>query len=271
MHDTAGSGIIGCDMAQHGEWSRKGATLSDVTARKEYGVNSDFIVKGINAGKLEYREGAIHGNPYLRVLRRQLEAYIVEELGDDHRRRRRPFRCAAEDPGNPGVSPPGSVRCPVQEGPGGWIIPANPRAVPGCARHISWPCAQSVPNRADEGEPREAVGRRGPARTALGDETRDWRPRGCASRQRDTCSVVDAVVCCMTLSAVIAEFLGSGSQSARPFSLRRSALRGSSASRPIALSTRCLTCGSSRSTSLSARRSNSTAHGSAVTNRRACA
>ncbi len=59
--------------------------------------------------------------------------------------------------------------------------------------------------------------------------------------------------------------------SARPFSLRTSALRGSSASRPIALSTRCLTCGSSRSRSLSARRSNSTAHGSAVTNRRACA
>ncbi len=71
-------------MAEHGEWSRKGATLSDVTARKEYGVDSDFIVKGINAGKLEYREGAIHGNPYIRLLRRQLEAYVAEELGDDY-------------------------------------------------------------------------------------------------------------------------------------------------------------------------------------------
>jgi coenzyme F420-reducing hydrogenase delta subunit len=84
MHDTAGSGIIGCDMAQHGEWSRKGATLSHVTARKEYGVDEDFIVTGINAGKLEYREGAVHGNPYIRVLRRQLEAYINEELGDEY-------------------------------------------------------------------------------------------------------------------------------------------------------------------------------------------
>ena len=73
-------------MAQYGEWTRKGATLSDVTARKEYGVDSDFIVKGINAGKLEYREGAIHGNPYLRVLRSQLEAYVAEELGDDYLR-----------------------------------------------------------------------------------------------------------------------------------------------------------------------------------------
>ena len=71
-------------MAEHGEWSRKGATLSHVTARKEYGVDLDFIVGGIKAGRLEYREGAIHGNPYIRVLRRQLEAYIAEDLGDAH-------------------------------------------------------------------------------------------------------------------------------------------------------------------------------------------
>lgn len=59
-------------MARYGEWTRKGATLSEVTARKEYGVDADFVVKGINAGKLEYREGAIDGNPYIRVLRSQL-------------------------------------------------------------------------------------------------------------------------------------------------------------------------------------------------------
>ena len=68
-------------MAEYGEWNRKGATLSDVTAKKEYGVDQEFIVKGIRAGKLEYREGAIWGNPYLRVLRSQLEQYISEELG----------------------------------------------------------------------------------------------------------------------------------------------------------------------------------------------
>jgi hypothetical protein len=71
-------------MAEYGEWNRKGATLSDVTAKKEYGVSRDFIVKGIRAGKLEYREGAIWGNPYIRVLRSQLEPYIAEELGADH-------------------------------------------------------------------------------------------------------------------------------------------------------------------------------------------
>ena len=70
-------------MAEYGEWNRKGATLSDTTAKKEYGVDRDFIVKGIRAGKLEYREGAIWGNPYLRLLRSQLERYIAEELGAD--------------------------------------------------------------------------------------------------------------------------------------------------------------------------------------------
>ena len=71
-------------MADAGEWNRKGATLSDVTAQKEYGVTRDFIVKGIRAGKLEYREGSIWGNPYLRILRSQLERYIAEQQGSSH-------------------------------------------------------------------------------------------------------------------------------------------------------------------------------------------
>jgi hypothetical protein len=50
-------------MAEYGEWNSKGAVLSDVTAQKEYGVIREFIVKGIQAGKLEYREGAVWGNP----------------------------------------------------------------------------------------------------------------------------------------------------------------------------------------------------------------
>ena len=71
-------------MAEYGEWNRKGATLSDVTAKAEYGVNQAFIVKGIQTGKLEYRDGAIWGNPYLRVLRSQLEKYVADELGAEY-------------------------------------------------------------------------------------------------------------------------------------------------------------------------------------------
>jgi flagellar capping protein FliD len=71
-------------MAEYGEWNRKRATLSDVTAKSEYGVSRDFIIEGIEAGKLEYRDGAIWGNPYIRLLRSQLEKYITEKLGENY-------------------------------------------------------------------------------------------------------------------------------------------------------------------------------------------
>ncbi len=70
-------------MAEYGEWDRKGGTLSDITAPKENGVSRDFIVKGIRARKLEYREGSLYGNPWLRLLRSQLEQYIAQKLGAD--------------------------------------------------------------------------------------------------------------------------------------------------------------------------------------------
>jgi hypothetical protein len=68
-------------MAEYGEWNQKGTTLSEVTAQSEYDVTREFIIKGIKTGNLEYRDGAIWRNPYLRVLRSQVEAYIVGELG----------------------------------------------------------------------------------------------------------------------------------------------------------------------------------------------
>ena len=71
-------------MAEYGEWNRKGATLSDTTAKKEYKVDRDFIVKGIEAGKLEYRYASVWGSPFIKVLRRQLEEYITAELGSEY-------------------------------------------------------------------------------------------------------------------------------------------------------------------------------------------
>src|ERR1017187_7430712 len=55
------------------EWGRKGATLSDKTARQEYGLKHDEIFAAIDAGKLQYRPAAMHGNPWLRLLRREVE------------------------------------------------------------------------------------------------------------------------------------------------------------------------------------------------------
>ena len=55
------------------EWGRKGATLSDKTARQQYGLTQDEIYAAIYAGKLQYPPAAMHGNPWLRLLRREVE------------------------------------------------------------------------------------------------------------------------------------------------------------------------------------------------------
>lgn len=66
------------------EWQQKGATLSDKTTCKEYGLTQDEIEEAIRAGKLQYRHGAMHGNPFLRLLRREVEALVGEKHGDDY-------------------------------------------------------------------------------------------------------------------------------------------------------------------------------------------
>ncbi len=71
------------------DWSRKGATLSDKTARKEFGLTQDEIEAAIDAGQLQYRVGVVHGNPWLRLLRREVEELMAGTYNDrDHRQRR---------------------------------------------------------------------------------------------------------------------------------------------------------------------------------------
>lgn len=71
------------------DWRRKGATLSDKTARKEFGLSQAEIEAAIEAGQLQYRVGVVHGNPWLRLLRRELEALMESTYNDrDHRHRR---------------------------------------------------------------------------------------------------------------------------------------------------------------------------------------
>jgi hypothetical protein len=64
------------------EWQRKGATLSDKTAREEFGLTQDKIIQAIRAGKLHYREGSMYGNPWLRLLRREVEALVRKNHGN---------------------------------------------------------------------------------------------------------------------------------------------------------------------------------------------
>ena len=87
------------------EWARKGATLSDKTARSEYGLTQDEIYAAIDAGKLQYRPTTIHGNPWLRLLRREVEdltqtlhGYLRERQARTERPARRPRGKAGRAP-----------------------------------------------------------------------------------------------------------------------------------------------------------------------------
>ena len=68
-------------------WQQKGATLSDKTACKEYGLTRNEIVDAIHAGHLQYRRSSSHGNPFLRLLRREVEALIESKHGERHLQR----------------------------------------------------------------------------------------------------------------------------------------------------------------------------------------
>jgi beta-phosphoglucomutase-like phosphatase (HAD superfamily) len=70
------------------EWRRKGATLSDKTARSEFGLTQDEIIAAIRAGKLQYRPGSMHGNPWLRLLRREVEDLVSGRHGEQYLRER---------------------------------------------------------------------------------------------------------------------------------------------------------------------------------------
>ncbi len=70
-------------------WRQKGATLSDKSARQEFGLTQQEIVAAIRAGKLQFRESNLHGNPWFRLLRHEVEALVKEKSGEDglHRKK----------------------------------------------------------------------------------------------------------------------------------------------------------------------------------------
>ena len=70
-------------------WTQKGATLSDKSARKEFGLTQEKIIDAIKCGKLQYRQNHIHGNPYFRLLRNEVKALAKEIFGEDHLKKRK--------------------------------------------------------------------------------------------------------------------------------------------------------------------------------------
>ena len=70
-------------------WAKKGGTLSDKSARKEFGLTQQEIVEAIRDGKLQYRENNIYGNPYLRLVRSEVEAWVNEKYGGDYLKKKK--------------------------------------------------------------------------------------------------------------------------------------------------------------------------------------
>ena len=66
------------------DWQRKGATLSDKSAREEFGLTQEEIHRAMRAGKLQYRVASMHGNPWLRLLRREVEALVKSKHGANY-------------------------------------------------------------------------------------------------------------------------------------------------------------------------------------------
>jgi hypothetical protein len=62
-------------------WNQKGATLSDKSARKEFGLTQEEIVAAIKHGKLHYRVNSVFGNPFLRLVRTEVEALVGKKYG----------------------------------------------------------------------------------------------------------------------------------------------------------------------------------------------
>ncbi len=70
-------------------WAEKGATLSHKSAQKEFGLTWEEIVEAIKSGKLQYRENNIYGNPYLRLLRSEVEALVNDKYGSDYLKKKK--------------------------------------------------------------------------------------------------------------------------------------------------------------------------------------
>jgi hypothetical protein len=65
-------------------WTKKGATLTDKSAQKEYKLTQQEIFDAIKAGKLDYRRNYLYGNPCLKLFRNQVEALVKGKYGSRH-------------------------------------------------------------------------------------------------------------------------------------------------------------------------------------------
>ncbi|RCJ16174.1 hypothetical protein A6S26_33930 [Nostoc sp. ATCC 43529] len=65
-------------------WGKKGATLSDKTAQKEFNLDLAEILEAIKSGKLQYRHNTLYGNPCFKLLKNEVEDFVIEKYGSDY-------------------------------------------------------------------------------------------------------------------------------------------------------------------------------------------
>lgn len=66
-----------------------GATLSDKSAREEFGLSQPSIMEAIHRRKLQYRVGSMFGNPYFRLLRSEVEALVRGKHGGNYLKKKK--------------------------------------------------------------------------------------------------------------------------------------------------------------------------------------
>ena len=72
------------DREDHALWAKKGATFSDKTAQKEFGLTQEEIIESIKTGKLQYRHNSLYGNPCLKLLRHEVEDLVSSKYGGNY-------------------------------------------------------------------------------------------------------------------------------------------------------------------------------------------
>ena len=68
----------------HSLWTKKGTTLSDKTAQKEFNLTQEEIYAAMKEEKLNYRHNTLYGNPYFKLLRHEVEDLVNEKYGPNY-------------------------------------------------------------------------------------------------------------------------------------------------------------------------------------------
>ncbi|BCA93730.1 hypothetical protein TUM19329_36600 (plasmid) [Legionella antarctica] len=66
------------------DWIKTNGSMSDKSAIDEFGLTYEEIIEGIQSGKLQYRKNNAHGNPYLKLIRREIETFVTQKYGEHY-------------------------------------------------------------------------------------------------------------------------------------------------------------------------------------------